>query len=176
MTLLRLHLGGKLLGFTESPNRKEYLKRELPQRTPQEFLSAYEDLMEEFWEAMPADQALLLAELPLAERFEDYLEALAAVKGGTKEQYLLEKYSEFLDWAEEVDEPARSVAFRGNGLLAEQFEAYIAALVAAGDADRLPELFERFARNWDYFGGYSRLGSAAFRAGRMDLEIGRAHV
>lgn len=168
-TILRLHLGGKLLGFKEKPNRKEYLSRQLPKRTPAEFVSAYEQLMDEFWEASAAEQAMLLAENTLTERFDDYLEALVATKGGKKEQYLLEKYSEFLDWAESVDEPAREQALSNNDLIAEQFEAYVTALISSGDSETVPTLCERLAPHWNYWGGYSRLGNAAHRVGRLDL-------
>lgn len=168
-TILRLHLGGKLLGFKEQPNRKEYLSRQLPKRTPAEFVSAYEQLMEEFWGASPADQALLFVETPLSSRFEEYLEALATTKGGNKDQYLLEKFSEILDWAEEVDEPARKAAFGVSGLLSKHFEEYIAALLSSGSAESVPVVCERFAPHWDNLRGYSRLGNALYEAGRADL-------
>ncbi|MFM7562122.1 MAG: hypothetical protein ACKO81_03700 [Planctomycetota bacterium] len=168
-TILRLHLGGQILGFKEKPNRKEFLSRELPQRTPEEFSSAYEKLMDEFWGASPADQAILFVETPLSSRFEEYLEALVKTKGGDKEQYLLEKFSEILDWAEEVDEPAREVAFGANGLLSKHFEEYVSALVSSGNAESVPVVCERFAPHWDNFRGYSLLGNALYEAGRADL-------
>lgn len=169
-TILRIHLGRSLLGFKDDPNRRQALSRQLPARTPEEIITAYERLLEELFDSGSEEQAELFSSFnPLVQNFDKYLEALAAARGGKKEQYLLEKYAEILDWTEDADGPARERIFSTNGLLGEHFDAYAAALVASGDSGKVPELIERFALHWQFPFGYNRFGKAAYRAGRLDL-------
>ncbi|MFO0218907.1 MAG: tetratricopeptide repeat protein [Planctomycetota bacterium] len=169
-TILRIHLGRSLLGFKDDPNRRQALSRQLPARTPEEIITAYERLLEELFDSGSEEQAELFSSFnPLVQNFDKYLEALAAARGGKKEQYLLEKYAEILDWTEDADGPARERIFSTNGLLGEHFDAYAAALVASGDGGKVPELIERFALHWQFPFGYNRFGKAAYRAGRLDL-------
>lgn len=169
-TILRLHLGRMLLGFKDEPNRTRYLSQLLPERTPEEIISAYERLLGDLSDSGPEEQAELFSSFsPLVQHFDNYLDALVAARGGKKEQYLLAKYAEVLDWTEDADGPARESLFRTNGLLGEHFDAYAAALVASGDGGSIPALIERFAPHWPDVYGSSRFGKAAYRAGRLDL-------
>ncbi len=169
-TILRLHLGRMLLGFKDQPNRERFLSRPLPERTPEEIIAAYERLLGDLSDSGPEEQAEYFGNFsPLVQKFDAYLEALVAARGGKKEQYLLEKYAEFLNWIEDADVAARESLLRTNGLPGEHFEEYASALIASGDAEKVPALIERFAPHWQNFSGFSRFGNAAYRAGRLDL-------
>jgi hypothetical protein len=81
-SVLSIHLGRQLLGFTEPAERRRYYVDEQPQVSREKVVEIYERLLDEADAAAPEQLAELLREgSPLSKHFERYVDAVTEVRG-----------------------------------------------------------------------------------------------
>jgi hypothetical protein len=82
-TVVMVHVGRVLLGFTEEPDRREYLPsaepEESPEQSPEEIIEEYEAVLKKARSSAAQAKKLLSAFSPLGEKFESYVNALIEV-------------------------------------------------------------------------------------------------
>lgn len=167
--ILMIHIGRQLLGFQDLPERKKYLQEESPKRSPAAFAAAYEKLMNEVPDAPSYRQKELLCERLLINHFDRYIDSVSELQGVAREGAVIEVYEKFLTLASQADESIRDDCYDSHALLGQEFNTYVAALVASGrGADVIPWL-EKFAPYWEHNLGYFKLGRAAFLAGKHEV-------
>lgn len=170
-TVLQIHVGRQLLGFQDQPDRKKYLIAPAPPREPKEIIAAYERLMSEAAAAPPYRQKELLGSWnsPLSRHFDEYVDALATVNGTPKPATVADVYGRFMQLAAKADKSVNSTVHDASSVLGEHFNSYVDALVACERSAEIVGLVELFAPFWDNAGGYTRLGTAALKAGQPEL-------
>lgn len=165
----RIHIGLNLLGLRNSPDRKKHLIVQRPIRDPQQFITAYEKLIAEAEHAAPKRQKELLDMGLLSRNFDAYVDALATVRGSSTSETTINAYQRFLQLAQRADDSVRGDVLDSHSLLGNNFDAYINALVVRGRLGEVLPIVELFSPLWNHNLGNARLGSAAFKAGRMDV-------
>ncbi|MBA2116770.1 HEAT repeat domain-containing protein [Bremerella alba] len=168
--LLKIHVGHQLLGFENVPNRKSYLRDKAPSRTPEEFLAAYEKLLDVATDASSPDQKKQLgSHSMLARHFERYIELLTDAKQVERNAAVIATYQRLLLAARQASEEVQEEAFDSFGILGEGFDVYVDALKADSREAEIVGLIEAFEPHWQHNLGYGRLGRAAFLAGHGDI-------
>lgn len=91
-TVLMVHVGRVLLGFTEEPDRRKFLRPPTPPKSPAQILAAYEALLAvaELTE-LTAPGSVYRASAPLAQFFDQYVDALIAVGRQTDMARVIER-------------------------------------------------------------------------------------
>jgi hypothetical protein len=164
-TVLGLHVGRQLLGFTDEPDRRAFLRPARAARTPAEVIEAYERLLEEARQDSGRAEELLGGGSPLASEFTAYAAAKAAVEGVSAASATAAAYESLLAAAKSADPSIRDELFDTFTPLAENAEAYTDALVELERRDELPALIELFRPRWNHNFGYSKLGTIALKGG-----------
>ena len=167
-TVLKLHVGRRLLGFRQEPDRKRFLQERtiLP---PEQIERVYEQLLVDAEQGSAARREDLLGcRGLLSNHLDAYIDAKSSLRGGDKTRNLVYCYERFLriirQHPEESPKLLDSFAVLGKG-----FEQYVNALVEAGRQTEITPLIELFTPNFQHNLGYGLLATAAFKAGRDDL-------
>ncbi|MFO0978618.1 MAG: hypothetical protein U0996_19585 [Planctomycetaceae bacterium] len=169
-TVWRIHAGRQLLRFTGDPDRKSLLAQKPPQRSPEQFLEAYEKLMNAPLPTVPAEQEDRFSAYGVVGRnFEKYLENLGTVRSLSKSDATIVAYEQFLKLAEQSDPSIAEDVYGVSTVLSEHFGAYVIALVEKGRTDDAAALITRLTPHLNYNAGNVQLGAAAFRINNLDL-------
>lgn len=173
-TIWRIHVGRQLLGLTTPADRKSLLAPKPPQRTPQQFLEAYEKLLNEPLPSLTAEQEnRFTAYGILGRNFEKYVEALTTVRELSKADATIFAFEVYLKLAEQSDPSIAEDVYGVSTVLSDNFLAYVDALVEKGRTSDVAALITRFTPHLDYNLGHVQLGTAAFRIN--DLELANTH-
>jgi hypothetical protein len=165
-SVLRLHIGRQLLGFTRRPDRQKYLIKGQHRRDPQKVISIYENWLIEIEKATDAQGKRLVGHL--AGFFPDYVEALARVSGKPKDSLVVEVFERLLQLAEHRSDDFKKEAYDELHGFGKNFETYVRALIATGRASAVPTVINLFAPYWDHNLGYGQLGNAAYLVEAFD--------
>lgn len=166
--VLKLHVGRGILGFTDQPDRRQYL---VSPSAPdaQAVIDAYEALLDEA-ESNPERRVELVAVGgELDQHFLKYVDVLCTEMGVSKLDAESALYDRILDLAKTVDESSYEDTFDAIGMFGDRFLSYIDGLIANGRGEEFNELHQLFAPYWDHNLGYGLLGSAAFKVGQLDV-------
>lgn len=166
--ILNLHIGRQLLGFEESVDRKKFLRSDSPQRSPAEFVAAYEKLINEAANGPVYRQKELLCEHLLSNQFDAYVDAVCETRGLPKSMVVVETYERFLELAAQADESIREACYDSFTVLGRNFEKYVDALVAEERKSDIVKWVEWFTPYWQHNLGHGQLGMAAFKAGAYE--------
>ncbi len=167
-TVLELHIGRRLLGFFGTSDRQKYLANKPVERTAEEIVTAYEQLLEIIATGPDQRRRELLTDWdsPLAVHLTRYAEAKQEVHGGPPSmETIVSVYQRFLQAVQAMTPNPREDPFGYNTPISEGFEAYVTALVQIGDAAALSAAVTLLEPHWDHVSGYGDLGAAAFKAG-----------
>jgi hypothetical protein len=169
LTLLDVHIGRQLLGFTGPANRASYLKPR-PARDPREVAENYERLLGEVERGAEERRIELLSAYnsPLLTYFGHYIEARTTLDGKPKTTILVPAYERVLRAVQSIGPAAAEEAIDALSPLTNHFGEYVDALVAANRQADVEQLIEFFAPHWDHNLGYGLLGTAAFKIGKLD--------
>lgn len=166
--VLMLHLGRRLLGFQQEPDRKRFLQQKavLP---PEQIERVYEQLLADAEQGSAERRKELLGSGGLlANHVEAYVDAKNALHGGGRTRHFMDVYERQLrigrQYPEESAKLLDSFAALGKG-----FDEYVVALVESGRQAEVIPLMDLFAPHFQHNLGYGRLATAAFKAGRDDL-------
>jgi hypothetical protein len=172
-TVLKLHVGRRLLGFEDTPDRKRFLAPAPAERGPREVAAAYEKLLDQLTAGdVNLRKNLLGWGSPLGKHFDAYIEAREALDGTTKAEAATQLYEQLLAAARESSEATGDKAFDAGSPLTTCFEKYMEALVATGRTASVEAVIEALAPHWDHNLGYGKLATAAFRCGLFDVAEG----
>jgi hypothetical protein len=168
-TVLKVHVGRRLLGFTGDVERARYL---IPatKREPAQVVQVYERLLQEAEASRSKRRAALLAESesPLYKHFGTYVEALSVSRQIPRSLALIAAYERFQAAVTDSDAELRRAAFGEWGCpLEKHFLAYVAALVEVGRGAEVAALIDSVRPYWE--GRTTLLGAAAFKADRLDI-------
>ena len=163
--VLKIEIGRRILGFTDRPNRREWLKPKR-QRTPAEVVEAFERQLAGFRAGTPQEQLeRIKAGGFLRAHFSAYIDSLVAVRGGERAQHVVALYEEIWNAAKAAHPEGTSEVFDSFNFLSDEFDAYVDALISLGRRDTVLRVVEFYAQHWQHNLGWGRLGRAAFRAG-----------
>ncbi len=164
--ILKIHVGRQLLGLEGPVDRKQYLQDETSNRTPEEYLAAYEKLLGEATDPdCPNQKKLLGNHSLLANHFERYIETLVEARQVDRGAAIIGTYQRLLSAATEASEAVQEEAFDSFGILGSSYDLYIDALKAQDRLDEIAASIETFEPYWRHNLGYGRLGRAAYVAG-----------
>jgi hypothetical protein len=167
---LMLHVGRELLGFRTQPDRKEYLPKPKPARTPEEIITAYDRFLNQATGNDPVLRNKLLVECGLiSKHLPNYAEALSASRGGTKVAHFAATYERLLAAALRTEPALRAKVFDSFGPLGSNFDGYIDSLVDLQRSSEIATVIGYFEPYWKHNLGYGKLGKAAFRAREFEL-------
>lgn len=182
LTALKIHVGRQLLHLPEpEPGARAAWIHPAPQKPPALIVAAYEKLLNQLATLVaqpgaspspspspgPAHDAAPIYE-QLNRHFDDYLDALEATRGGSRESHLVPAYERLLDLARRGEDALAKDAYASFSALGECFDAYANALVAAQRHEDLRQLVAFFTPHWPHNRGYGQLGTAACKAGDPD--------
>ncbi|QDU75419.1 hypothetical protein Pan97_24510 [Bremerella volcania] len=168
--ILKIHVGRQLLGFNDQPDRKSFLVEETPSRSPEEYLAAYEKLLDDAVDAgCPHQKKLLGNHSLLASHFERYIDLLVETKKVDRHEAIIQAYQRLLTAAQHASETVQEEAFDSFGILGVSFDAYVDALKSQNHEAEIAATIEVFEPHWQHNLGYGRLGSAAYLAGQYDV-------
>lgn len=174
-TVLAIHVGRQLLGLTGEPDRAARLEQQPRRPDRRQIADAYQRLLTEAENAGPNRQKELLGPWSLLSRhFDAYVEARAGLENVAADQVLIDVYERFLQLARNADPSVQSDAYDALGVLGEHFDRYVEALIGTGRTTAIGPLLDLFEPYWNNNLGRSRLGLAAFKAGR--LEVAEVHL
>jgi hypothetical protein len=165
-TVLMVHVGRVLLGFTREPDRRACLHPTLPPRAPEQVIAAYERLLD--MAHTDAKQAKKLSGV-LGSAFTDYVSALSASRSQPLPTCTCVAYEALLAAAQKAETSLRDKFFDSFSPLGEVFDAYVDALIASNRQADVPALVEKFRPHWEHNLGYAKLGTAAFKSGHDEL-------
>jgi hypothetical protein len=169
-TVLDLHIGRSLLGFSEQPDRKLWLSRRPKKRDPAEFARAYEGVLAQA--KVHPNPSLKVHLGSLGHFLQAYDEACVAARAEPQGRALARAYEELLALSQSNLQTLGDKALDRHSPLGENLESYAKVLLAAGDLSKIVSLVELFAPHWDHNLGYGELGTLAFKAGRIDRAEG----
>lgn len=168
--VLSIHVGRRLLGFERQPDRKKYLQAPQARPNAQAFVTAYEKQIDEIPTLPPESQAKQLESWEmLSQKFEQYVDSIAEVRGIEKPNAIMVAYDRFLQLAKQTDKSIRKKVYGTHTVLGEHFEKQVEALLHCGKREEVLSLIEIFQPHWKNNMGYGRFGAAAFKAGRRDI-------
>ncbi|MFN3151358.1 HEAT repeat domain-containing protein [Bremerella sp.] len=167
--VLKIHVGRQLLGFEDQPDRKSYLGEETPKRTPEQYVAAYEKLVDQATDAgYPNQKKLLGNHSLLASHFDRYIELLVKTRQVDRNDAVINTYQRLLAAACEASEVVQEEAFDSFGILGGSYDTYVDALKSQNREAEIAASIEDFEPHWQHNLGYGRLGRAAFLAGQYD--------
>lgn len=167
-TVLMVHVGRTLLGFKTQPDRQAFLRDDRAKREPQQIVGAYERLLTEASGGVKTGKHTGNLEGLLRTHFNAYIEAKAILTGQSKPSLQIQTYETLLAAARASDESGRGKLLGSFGPLGEQFDEYVAGLIATGQSARVKPLIDELAPVWNHNYGYGQLGAAAFHCGDHD--------
>lgn len=168
-TVLMVHVGRRLLGFTQEPVRDRYLRRR-PVPDPPHVIRAYEELLGRAASGPPSERKRLMSTGgALDAHFDAYAKARSAALGGAQAAHVAEAYERILGIARLADGTSAAGTFDSSGALGNHFEAAVDAWIELGRAASVRAAIDLFAPHWQHNSGYGTLGAAAFRAGLDEL-------
>lgn len=168
--ILKIHVGRQLLGFEGQLDRKCYLIDEAPSRTPEQYLAAYEKLLDEATDASCPNQKKLLGNQSLlARHFDRYIQLLVDAKQVDRNNAVISTYQRLLAAARQASEAVQEEAFDSFGILGGSFDTCVDALNEQNRETEITALIDAFEPHWQHNLGYGRLGRAAYLAGDHDL-------
>lgn len=168
-TVLRIHLGRRLLGFDEEPDRKALL---VPKRQtdPNRVIAVYENwLIEARIGSEQRRTELLSSHSDLGNYFEQYMNAVLASRGGDRQSLLVDLYQAVLNAVDDAVFLDREEALGVCGVLSSQFSDYANALVSMGRHDEVRKVIAQFLPYWQHNLGYGLLGNAGFNIGEWTM-------
>jgi hypothetical protein len=168
--VLSIHVGRRLLGFEGQPDRKQYLQTPQARPKAQAFVAAYEKQIDGIPNLPPESQAKQLESWEmLSQKFEQYVDSIAEVRGIEKHKAVIVAYDRFLELAKQTDKSIRKKIYDTHTVLGEHFEKQVEALLHCGRNEDVFSLIEVFQPHWKNNLGYGRFAAAAFNAGRKDI-------
>jgi len=176
--ILQLHIGRKLLGFKESPNRKTYLSTG-PALPAAELVRNYERLVAEIEMADPARQRELLgSESPLRQCFSRFCSALAEVEESSQAAAVVKTYSRLLKLASQVDASGRLEVYDSASLVGWHFDLYVESLVEMDQRVLASQVITELRSRFTDDSGRCQLSRGALRVGNYLLakEIAEQHL
>ncbi len=169
--ILMAHVGRRLLGFAEQPNRKKYLHVKTPPRDAQLVVDKYEENLTKLEQGDERAHEKLFDSFgnPVTSHLNSYVEAKALLDGVSKEEVFVRMYERFLNFANSGSDDLKQEAFDSpSNLLGSNFEQYVDALASTNQLEKVPAAIAIFEPWWDHVFGYTELGTAAFRAGDFE--------
>jgi hypothetical protein len=172
-TVLMLHVGRVLLGFTDEPDRRKFLRRPAAGRPAEQTVAAYERLLNRARSSLTDAEELLESGSVLATAMGDYVTALASLRSQPEAVCACEAYESLLATAASARSlPKYNLLEEFSPLARRNFDRYADALIALNRQTDVLKLIESFRRRWDDHRGYATLGAAAFRSGHDRLAEG----
>ncbi len=174
-TILKIHVGRYLLGFSEEPNRKKYLKNVEPVPPASTFVKNYEKLLLKLEQAPSGEVPDLVKSYgPLANHFEKYVDSLTETSGCPKVEVILEAYERILRKADQCEPSLHEKVFDSFTLPGSQLESYLDALIESGRQDEVQLIIGRFEPYWNHNWGHGVLGKVTYQIG--DLDAAERHL
>lgn len=168
--ILKIHIGRQLLGFTETPDRKNFLTTSPKSRSDQEWIETYEGFVAEASQADAKRQEELLGTRSLlARHFEKYIDMAAGDADEKRVSLMVELYDRCLEIAALSDDSIREELHDSFGFLGCNFESYIDALQAQNASEKIKSAVKIFEPFWEHNLGFGQLGAAAFQGGDHDV-------
>lgn len=167
--ILMVHVGRRLLGIQDTPDRQKYLAEMTSGPTPAQICKRYEAFLQEFETASPRRQEDLLTRYgALYDHFETYVRALVGLGRYSQEEAMVTVYERLLHLAENADESVREKLTNEESLLGEKFIAYVKVLSALGRVADVVDLIEKFEALWKKNYCIGRIGEAYYLAQQFD--------
>ena len=164
-TVLKVHIGRQLLGFTPATDRKNWL-RPAGAIPAEQIAVAYERLLDGLPGADEKEQErLLLRDSPLGTHFDAYVDALVSLRGGARMHHFAKTYERLLNFVDSCPAVPSAKAFDTFAPLGMHFAGYARALAELGRVADASPLIHRLIPLWEHNRGYGTLGTAAFAAG-----------
>jgi tetratricopeptide (TPR) repeat protein len=169
-TVLKVHIGRALLGFSTQPNRASFLAPPRPAPDPQAVVEAYEALLQQAREGDATTQELLVGPSVFGKAFPMYVDACVTILGGPRGQQVVAAYEKLLAAATVADASLHGRdgrVFNTFTPVGDHWEDYVEALLELGRTTQVKDLVVRFEPFWQHNQGYGKLGAAAFKAGDL---------
>ena len=168
-TVLKVHVGRKLLGFPPAKDRKRNLEHLPSPLSPDAMIAAYENLLRECIEGTLDRKKALLADWrsPLNTSSIAYASACEQVGRESQAKALRRVFRTRLDAIETLPQELKHDAYKELGP-SKQFDAFVESMISLGDASQVPPIIRILEPHWDHNLGYGTLGRAAYSSG--DLE------
>jgi hypothetical protein len=122
ISMLKVHVGRRLLGFTGKPDRKKYLRPPTPPKPPEQIIAAYEKHLAKAREALGKKREEAFSYRGVVKRyFEEYLDALVKVGRGADPREVIQLFAaEWDDW-DEICTLGKAAFKAGHFDIAEEF-------------------------------------------------------
>jgi hypothetical protein len=168
-TVVMVHVGRVLLGFTDEPDRRRFFRPAAPPRAPEQIISAYERILDKARTDPKQAKRLLGGSSMLGTAFPDYVDALSASRSQSLAACTCAAYESLLGAAALAEAPLQGEELDCFSPLGQAFETYVDALIELNRHAHVPTLLEKFRPHWDHNLGFGKLGSAAFKSGHDQI-------
>ncbi|GAA4454526.1 hypothetical protein [Novipirellula rosea] len=164
--VMKIHVGRRLLGLQGQPDRKKHLAMTTSERTPDEIIAAYGQLLDTFESGSAEEVNELLKNRSLLPRhFDAYVVAVSKTRSQDRELLFIELYERFLEVARRLAPEVQANAYGSFNVLGQKFDDYVSLLISHNRSEQVAELIDLFADHWQHNLGYGTLGTAAFDSG-----------
>lgn len=119
-TILAIHIGRQLLGFTDKPARKHFLAPVAPPRPPEQVIVAYEKLLAQAQSAEDKKEAFRMFS-PIDKHFDQYINALLSLGRTAEIRNLIPRLAPYWDHASGYSKLGNAAYRCGQLDLAEEF-------------------------------------------------------
>ncbi|WP_372718520.1 HEAT repeat domain-containing protein [Novipirellula sp.] len=164
--VMKIHVGRRLLGFQGQPDRKKHLATTTSERTPDEIIAAYGQLLDTFESGSAEEVNELLSNRSLLPRhFSAYIDAAAKTKNINHALFFIELYERFLEVSRRLAPELQAKAYDSFNVLCQNFNEYVSLLISHNRREQVAGLIDLLTDHWQHNLGYGRLGTAAFDSG-----------
>ena len=139
-TIAMIHVGRVLLGFSEEPDRRRFLRPAAPRRSPDQIIATYERVLTKARSDARQAKKLLEGHSVLSSAFGDYVSALASVRSQPKAACACAAYEAILGAVAEADPAIHAEVLDSFSMLGEHFDEYVDALIESGRQGEIPGL------------------------------------
>ena len=170
VTILKIHVGRSMLGFTEPTDRVGFLNSSQQQRDPQRLVDGYELLIEEALQGTrDVRQQTFGAFSPLTRFHGNYIAALVSITGRPETELRIAFYRRIKSCVERCPVSLQAELTDKLSVLGRLFRDYVNALFEQGKLAEIDSIREYFAVRWNSLMEAGDLGFAALRCGHNDL-------
>lgn len=165
--VLKLHIGRRLLNFNAPPDRRSHLTNVGDEPTPEQFIAAYNKLLDECGTVEVTRRKELVVDWrsPLGKHLQHYAACRDQLGQESRDEAFARVYHQLLAIVQEMPSEDAEDAYGLSGPLFSNFEEYVEIAVKAGRNDDARQLIQVLEPHWDYNRGYGQLGAAAYKAG-----------
>ena len=167
--LLKIHVGRRLLGFEQKPNRRQYLRNAASQPPPEQVIDAYEKLLRECETATTDRRKALVADWrsPLGKHLKRYATSCEQAGLERRSTAFARVFADLLAIVKSLPADDAEDAYGLSGPISGNFEEYVDILVEAGRGEEVLPMIEQLEPHWDHNTGYGQLGEAAYKVGDL---------